>query len=109
HAEQATMKGHAPLPDLEGVPRVLGPEAEPVEQHIPYAAAQDDPEHGIENQIIDIGWLPGGAGTRGTQPREPPAAGEADQVHDAVPVNFHRAELDGNRVEAGILQHSREV
>ena len=39
------MEGHAALPDLEGIPEVLGPEAQAIEQDVADPAAQDDPEH----------------------------------------------------------------
>jgi hypothetical protein len=119
YAEQAAVEGHAAFPDLERVPGILCPVAKPVEQHVADPAAENDAEHGIEDQVVDVDRLPGRAWTPCAIAREPPGGREADEIHDPVPVHAHgaelvaeqsqRTELEGDRVEAGVMQHEAEI
>src|ERR1700730_15383848 len=78
YAEEPTVEGHAAFPDLQRVPGILHPEVEAVEQHVADAAAEDDAEHGVKHEVIDIAGIPGAARARGATPREPPRGPEAD-------------------------------
>src|SRR5581483_12194577 len=97
------MKGHTTFPDLQWIPEVLEPEVEAVKENVADPSSKYDSEHGVEKQVINIARLPGRAESLGAQPCQPPRASKADEVHNSIPVDLDRAELQGYRTEAGIL------
>src|SRR6185437_6292830 len=106
-ADEAAMDGHAAIPDLDGIPRVLRrPEAEAVDEHITQPAAEDAAHHGEEDEVIDIHRLPGRARPGGAAATEQPSRAESEQVHDAVPVHLDRTQPQGNRVDVRVDDHA---
>ena len=95
HAEQAAVERHAALPDREDLERIGGVVARLVEQHVAEPAADDDAEHAVEQQVLDVAAGPAGRGdtaagatrTRGEEQEQ----AEADQVGQAVPVDRRSA------------------
>jgi hypothetical protein len=110
HAEHPAVERHAAFPDLERIPRILRPVGHAIEQDVADAPAEDDAEHRVEDEVVHVVRAPGGARTAGPHAAEPPPGGEADEIHDPVPVHADRADqrhrhLESDRVEAGVLQH----
>ncbi len=54
HAEQAAVERHAALPDREDLERMRGVVAGLVEEHVAEPAADDDAEHAVEQQVLDV-------------------------------------------------------
>ena len=59
----------------------------------------------LARQVIDLLRLPGAAGTRGLAPPQPPCDRKAHHVHDAVPVDAQRTDVQSHRVDVGIFDH----
>ena len=81
-----------------------------VEQHFPQSTADDDPQHAVEQQVVDLLGVP--AQFRAAPRMLPPQDDEEDeggQVHEAVPAHGHGTDGDGDRVELGMDQHSRSI
>ena len=108
HPEEPAVKGHAALPDLERIPRIVLPVAQAVEQHIADAPSQDHPEHGVKDEIIDIARLPRRPRAGGAQARKPPPRRESDEVHDPVPMHLDWADFEGNGINGVVFEHERK-
>ena len=104
-AQQPAVKGHAALPDPQDQGRIIHESAEIVEQHVAEAPADDDAERDIEQKIVNCRSRPVAPGIPGANPAERPGDAEADKVHQAVPVNFHRSELQGDGIDVGKSDH----
>ena len=82
-----------------------------VEQDPAEAAAEDHADRGEEDHVIDVGRRPARAGLRRAAAAEPPADGEADHVHQAVPADrertdgAERADGDEDRVDRRVGNH----
>ncbi|MCY1529608.1 hypothetical protein D9M68_647630 [compost metagenome] len=100
------MERHAALPQvqhLEGMRQVV---RGLVEQHIAQPPAQHHAQHAIEDEVFQVAHIE----RRGVAAGDPPAAqqvhqGKADEIHQPVPVNGKRPDLQGDGVEFRILQH----
>src|SRR5690606_22426928 len=99
-AEEAAVERHSAGPEVEDFERVPEVIPEVVEEHVPEAAADDGAEREIEQEVADLRAPPARARFAGAVRAERPAAEEADEVHEAVPVDLERAdgESDGNDV-----------
>ncbi|KAG1246432.1 hypothetical protein G6F68_014642 [Rhizopus microsporus] len=105
---QAAVEAHAAIPDLEQQQRVVQEIAQRVEQHVADAPAQHHAEHGVEQQVgeavgIDARQAPVGNALAAQQP----GRGEAEQVHDAVPVHLDRPQREGDGVDVVEIDHGR--
>src|SRR5690606_28978271 len=108
HAQQATMEGHAPLPyieDLDGVGQVV---PRLVDQGIAQAAPHHDTDHTIENDVFQLAQGEIGFPLPDASPAEQPHGGKAQQIHQSIPMNGDRAELQGDGVELWMLQHETQ-
>jgi len=108
------MEAHAPLPDRQYLQRMAEVVPGFVKQAVAQTATDDDPEHAVEQNVLDILALPaGGRGNRGKRlvleaaNAQQQKQAKGDQIGQSIPVHGQRAELDGNRVKLGIHQHGR--
>ncbi|MCY1439230.1 hypothetical protein D9M71_554570 [compost metagenome] len=105
HAEQAAVERHAALPHLEDQRRIGDVFLQVVEQHV----AQPPTEHHAaghpEHQVGEFLLGPARVEALQLARRQQPGPANADQVHQAVPVDLQRPERYGNRVDLGIRQH----
>ena len=81
--------------------------AEIVEQHVAEAAAEDDPERGVEHQVV--GMAPGHrrAGLLEQLEQIPIADEDPGEVGEAVPAQLEEAEVERDRRQAKIGQGDR--
>ena len=109
YTEEAAVKGHATLPHGQYLERMKKVKTRLVEQHLPQAAAEDDAEHAVKEQVVELLQRPAGAHQlrmRLDAPfAEPPELEEGEQVHQTVPADGQRAERNGDGVELGMNQH----
>ena len=113
HADQPAMKGHAPFPHIENVQRVAEVVRQPVEEHMAQPAADHGAQHPVEHQVFDV--LAGEAVQRlaGLALRDAHAAQqqelrEGHQIHQPIPANGQRTDLQGNGIELGMSEHVGE-
>ncbi|CAG4884635.1 protein of unknown function [Georgfuchsia toluolica] len=109
HAKKAAMKTHAALPDGDDISGIIEVITGIVEQHLPQTAADHHAEHAIEQQVVHVLC---GEAALGKTPRarvaQPQKRQKPGQVHQAVPADCQRAEVDGNRVELGMDEHVKD-
>src|SRR5262245_33416932 len=79
-----------------------------VEEHVAESSAEHNAEDAVEQQVIDIRRTP----SRKTVPPRTIATEhdeqyEAGKVHEPVPANGERSELDGDGVELRMYEHVR--
>ena len=103
HAQGAAVEAHAAGPDGEQPERVVQELAEVIEQHIADPATQDHAQRHIEHQVADLIGGPAAVRPPGAPDQQAPAADEADQVHQAVPVNLQGTQRYRHRVDLGKL------
>ena len=101
------MEGHSTVPQLQNVERVSKVIAQVVEQHVADAAAEDDPERRVEDEIVCMT-----AGHRRArllqQLQQVPIADEdAGQVGEAVPAQLEETEVERDRIQAQIRAGDR--
>ena len=76
---------------------------------MPQPTADDDAEYAVEQQVIEVGARPASLNElrmRLDAPlAKPPELQKGQQVHQPVPVNGQRAELEGDGVELGMKKH----
>ena len=101
------MEGHAALPDAQQRERVAEHACQVVEQHIAQPAAQDHPERDVGRQIAHLLLGERRIGPARARVAQGPAAQDADQVSEAVPVDGERPQLQGDGVDGGVGQHGR--
>jgi hypothetical protein len=105
------VERHAAVPQLQYLDRVPQILAEIVEQDVAEPAAEDDPEGGIENQVVGMA-----AGERRTRLLEqfqqvPVADEDAGQVSEAVPpeVEWPDVQRDRGNAQIGELDEAAVV
>ena len=105
HAQQTAMKRHATLPNLEDQRRIVDIGRQIVEQHIAQPPADDHAHGHPEHQVGKLVLVPNGI--EAVQPTrcQQPGTADADQVHQAIPVDLQRAKRHGHRVYLRIRQH----
>src|SRR5665213_365045 len=103
-AQEAAMKRHAALPQLEDLERMLDEEGKIIEQHIAGAAAEDDPERDPKNEIVELRHRHRrAAGPQSVVPdqraRIEPAQYDAADISERIPADRDRADRDRNGIE----------
>jgi hypothetical protein len=83
----------------------LRPITQAVEKNVADAATEDDAEHGVEEEVVDIDRRPGRARLRCASTTEPPRRRKSDEVGDAVPAHLERAKFERDGIEAGVVDH----
>ncbi|MCY1343855.1 hypothetical protein D9M69_298800 [compost metagenome] len=105
HADQAAVERHAALPHLEDQRRIGDVFLQVVEQHVAQPPADHHaaghPEHQIGERLLG----PARVELLELARRQQPGAADADQVHQAVPVDLQRPEGNRDRVYLRIRQH----
>ena len=76
-----------------------------IEQHVPDAPAHDHAQHAVEQQVAKALATPGRR-PRGCAGSPGPARGEAEQVHQAVPVDLQRPQGERDRVHLVQVDHA---
>src|SRR5690606_8240130 len=107
YAQKAAMERHAAFPEPEDVERVGGELIETVEEHVAHASTEDHSQRGIEDEVVDLGGTDRRTGPCRAATGEPPRPRETHEVHEPVPADGQRAELQGDGIESGILPHAR--
>jgi hypothetical protein len=108
NAEEAAMEGHAAVPGLENVERVLQVEERLVEQHIAQPAAEHDAEKREDEEVIRFGGVEGGrvgppqAGLAGQILDVPDGKKQPHDISQRVPVDGEGADLEGHGIDAGM-------
>src|SRR5262249_4221630 len=104
HADQAAMKGHPPIPELDNLNRVRRIEGGLVENDLTEPAADDGPQHSVENEVNEacrIGTRGAGPKTVGSKERIGigPAAEKSENVGEGIPADGKRSDTDSNRID----------
>ena len=100
------MEAHAALPELEDLQRMREVIERLVEQHVAQPAADDHADHPVEQHVVDVARMP----ARQQVLARPPLAqddeqDEADEIHEPVPADRERSELNGHGIELRVNQH----
>jgi hypothetical protein len=112
-AGHSAVKGHAAVPNVKDIEPTLGNHVVAVKNAPSQAAAGDDADRTVENEVIDLERHPGRPGPPRTVARQPPCPHESDQVHDAVPMHAQRtyaknwADGNGDGIDVRIGEHGR--
>ena len=93
------MEAHATLPDGEDFQRIGQVVAGLVEQHLSQPAAENDAEHTVEQQVVELFDSQEAGAVFDAQPPEQNKLNEGDQIHQTVPAYGKRADGKGNGVE----------
>src|SRR3546814_8854645 len=107
HPDDATVKGHAALPQLYNVAGVREEARGVVEQHIGQSAAQDDAKRRPGDEIVRVTAGHGRAWRLQQAEQIPPADEYAGDIGEAVPAELQEAEVkrDGRRSD----EHTSEL
>ena len=103
------MERHAALPDREDPCRIRKIVARLIEEDLPEAAAEDDAEHAVKEQVVELLHRP--AVLQQLRMRldavlaQPPELEERQKIHQAVPVDGERPDGDCDGVELGMNKH----
>ena len=81
NANEPAVKRHAAFPHLEQVQRVFEHVVPPVDEGIANPTADDDAEHPIEDQIVDLVRLEGRMSRLAAPLRQPPRDKKSNDVH----------------------------
>ena len=89
------MKAHPALPDIRDLEGMGEIKARLVEQTVAHSPTDDDTEHPVKEEILDVLKAPGGGGVRGARIRlvlqaracQEHEQRKGDQISDTVPVH----------------------
>ena len=101
-ADHAAVERHAAVPQLQDLDRVPEIFAEIVEQHIAEAAAEDDPERGVEDEVVGMAAGHRRAGLLEQLQQIPIADEDAGEVGEAVPAEVERPDVQRDRRQAEV-------
>ena len=109
HAEKAAVEAHPALPHGKDLERVREIVERLVENDVAEAAAQDHAEHAVEQHVVDVARMPSGqqvlSRAKLAEHRE---QDERDEIHEPVPADGDRADLERDGIELRMDEHSRE-
>src|SRR5210317_1811417 len=103
--QQAAVKRHPALRDLEDVKRIVEPQAPTVEKAVAQAPADNDADHAVENQVVDLFRGNHRPGLLRAPRGQQPGSKKTDDVHQPVPANRERTYRKDNRVDFRVGQH----
>src|SRR6056300_1463255 len=101
HAREAALEGHASFGDLEQVERIGKQLLRPVDERIAEAPPNNDAQHAVENQVIDLLAGHRRIGAAAPAPGQPPGKQEANDIHQAVPAYFQKSDREDNGIDFG--------
>ena len=104
-AQQAAVEGHPALPHRDDLERVRQVVAQLVEEHVAKPPAENHPENRREQQIVELLPRHRREALCDSPQAQPPAGGEADEIHEAVPAHRERADGKRDRVDIRVDQH----
>ena len=84
------MKGHAALGNLEQVQRIARKLCPAIDHCIPDAAADNNAEHAVEKEVVDLHGIDRRISALATSSCQPPGEYETDDIHQTVPANFDK-------------------
>ena len=87
HADQAAVKRHAAFPDAKIIERIFDEALEAIEQHPADAPAENHAQRAVENEVVDIGRLPGRTRLRGAPAASHQATRKGDDIRQPVPAD----------------------
>ena len=99
------MEGHASVPHPQNFHGVGLVGCEVIEQNIAQARAHNHTEHGPGDEVVHLILFPAGTGAGCPVTSQQPGQQKGYHVHEAVPVQAHGAEGNGNRINGGIGKH----
>ena len=99
------MKAHAALPDGEYLQWVHQEIGGFVEQNLAETAAENDPEHAVEKQVIQLLDCEEARVTLYAGAAEQNKLNEGQQVHQTIPTHGKRAKRESHGVELGVKKH----
>ena len=100
------MKGHAAVPHPQYLHGVGPVGVKIIEQYVAQARPRHHAEHGPGDEVVHLILLPAGAGAGRPVTPQQPGQQKGYHVHEAVPVQTHGAEGDGNGIDGGIGEHT---
>jgi hypothetical protein len=98
--DDTAVERHAAIPEAQYLGRTLEIFARLVEQDVAEAAAEDDAQCGVEDEIVGMAPRHRGAGLLQQLQQIPPAEDDPGEISEAVPAQRERAEMDQHRVDA---------
>src|SRR3989344_3740533 len=105
HADEPAVERHPAGPEIKDFERVVEIVRQVVEQHVPQPPTENHAKNDVKKKIGNLFRLPVETGLFRLTHGQPPAADEANEVHQAVPVNLKRSETDGDGVDVGSNKH----
>ncbi|MNN45897.1 hypothetical protein D3C81_1602520 [compost metagenome] len=99
------MERHAAFPDLEDQRRIGNVGFQIIEQHITQAPTDNNAHGHPEDHVGEFFLGPGRVEIVQAAGGQEPGAADANQVHQAVPVNFQRADGQCHRIDLRVRQH----
>ena len=102
------MERHAAFPDLEDVERVGKIPVRLVEQYVAEAPTENHAEHAVEKHVVEVAAGPAfGRDVRlaRAQAAEPQEHDERRQIHQAVPADGERPQMQGDGIELRMDEH----
>ena len=90
------MKTHAAFPQTDQ-PRRITQQFRGIKQGIAKPSAQDDPERGIEEQVVGMALCEGGSRLANHPPQMKIAEHDAGQIGEAVPLDREEPEVERDR------------
>ena len=105
-ADDAAVERHAAVPQLQDLDRMAEIFAEIVEQDIAEPAAEDDPERGVEDEVVGMAAGHRRAGLLQQLQQIPVADEDAGEVGEAVPAQIERADVQRDRRQAEVGERS---
>ena len=99
YADHAAVEGHAALPQLQYLDRVLE-DAGLVEEDISQPAAEQDAERGVEDHVVGVAAGHRCAGLGEQLEQIPPADQYARDIGERIPADGKKAEIERDRGQA---------
>ena len=99
HSDEPAMKRHTTLPDLEQAQRIGQQLRIAIHQHVTNAPADNHTQHAVKQQITDLLPVDRRTGMPCAQTGQNPERAERSQIHQPIPMNLQRTQLQRYRIE----------
>ena len=104
-AKEASVERHAPVPQDEHLQRVFDVKAQVVKDHVPEARTDEKTENKVKIEVIDFSSRDAYALLRDLVDYQEVGRSKSGNVHEPVPADGQRTDLDKDRVYIGIGNH----